>query len=72
MVFDYVPELNPDRRFLPGVPLRDLSEDDLRDLPPWVVESVDVCPFYKRRAKAKAAERDDVPVAAATAKGGKS
>lgn len=45
-VYTYVPEKNPDATYLPGVPLRDLTDEDLRALTPHLAASVAECPFY--------------------------
>ena len=44
----YDAEKNPDGGSLPGVPLRDLSEDEFAALPAWVQESVDASPLYRK------------------------
>lgn len=44
----YDPERNPDRAFLPGIPLRDLTVAEWRALPRWLRHSVDACGFYHR------------------------
>lgn len=45
---------NPDGAFLPGVPLRDLTDDELAALPPHLQAGVAAAPFY-RTTKPKAA-----------------
>lgn len=41
---------NEDGGALPGVPLRDLTEDEFDALPPWLQESVDALPMYRKTA----------------------
>lgn len=44
----YVEENNPDGGFFPGVPLRDLTEDEFNDLAPWQQKSIDESRMYRR------------------------
>lgn len=46
-VYMYLPEQNPDRQYIDGVPLRDLSPDDLAALPPDRVAAVKSAPYYR-------------------------
>jgi hypothetical protein len=39
---------NPDGAVLDGVPLRDLTEEEFAELPPWLQASVDAAPFYRK------------------------
>lgn len=39
---------NPDRAFFPGVPLRDLTDDEWATLDKRMQESVDASPFYRK------------------------
>jgi len=39
---------NPDGGHLPGVALRDLTEEEFSALPDWLQRSVDALPFYRR------------------------
>lgn len=39
---------NPDGAYFPGVPLRDLTADELAELPEWLQRSVDAAPFYRK------------------------
>lgn len=48
--YTYDPAQNPDNAFLPGVPLRDLTDADLADLPKHLRAGVAACPFYRARA----------------------
>lgn len=41
---------NPEGATLPGVALRDLTEDEFRALPTWLQDSIDACPFYRKTA----------------------
>lgn len=54
----YVADKNPDGGFFPGVPLRDLTEDEYDALPDWVQRSVDAHDMYR-----KTPVRDDKPAA---------
>ena len=53
---------NPDGGELPGVPLRDLTEDEFAALPPWLQANVDAMPFY-RKTKPRPAESEPEPEA---------
>ena len=66
----YDAEKNPDGGSLPGVPLRDLSEDEFAALPAWVQESVDASPLYRKtkpqgtgKAATKKAKPESKPAA---------
>lgn len=39
---------NPDRAFFPGVPLRDLTEDEYTALDKRMQQSIDAAPFYRK------------------------
>lgn len=39
---------NPEGGMLPGVPLRDLTEAEFAALPPWLQESLDALPCYRK------------------------
>lgn len=39
---------NPEERAFDGVPLRDLTEEEFAELPPWLQASVDAAPFYRK------------------------
>lgn len=66
----YDAEKNTDGGSLPGVPLRDLSEDEFTALPVWVQESVDASPLYRKtkpqgdKAANPAASKKRTPAAA--------
>ena len=49
---------NPEERAFDGVPLRDLTEEEFAELPPWLQASVDAAPFY-RKTKPRAASDPD-------------
>lgn len=52
---------NPDGGSLPGVPLRDLTEEEFAELPAWLQESIDANPMYRKtkpRSEKAAAEPD--------------
>lgn len=55
----YVESENPERASLPGVPLRDLTDEEFEAYPSWLQASIDALAFYRktnpapaRRAKA--------------------
>jgi hypothetical protein len=52
ILFEYVAEQNQEGAVLDGVPLRDLTAEDLADLPRHVVHSVVAMPFYVRVGEA--------------------
>lgn len=43
----YVEANNPEGRFFPGVPLRDLTDDEYEALPAWLQRNVDASDFYR-------------------------
>ena len=45
---------------LPGVPLRDLTEDEYTNYPQWLQASIDASPMYRKTnpAPRKATEKD--------------
>lgn len=47
IIYRYTPEANPERQFMPGVPLRDLTQADLDRLPDHVRRGIARCPFYE-------------------------
>lgn len=49
---------NPDGAGLPGVPLRDLTEEEYAALPEWLQQSVDNLPFYRRTRPAATIGQD--------------
>ncbi len=51
----YEPAKNPDRAFLSGVPLRDLSDDEWEALPQHLQRSVDALEFYRKTKPPSAA-----------------
>lgn len=46
IAYRYDASANPDGAFLPGVPLRDLTVEDLDALPEALRRSVPACPWY--------------------------
>lgn len=56
IIFRYVAERNPQRAFLPGVPLRDLTAADVAELPAWLLPGVAAAPFYVAADNAEFAE----------------
>ena len=57
---------NPEERAFDGVPLRDLTEEEFAELPPWLQASVDGVPFY-RKTKPRPASEPDAELREATA-----
>jgi hypothetical protein len=55
----YDASANPEAAALPGVPLRDLTEEEFGELPTYLQESVDAAPFYRKTkpTSAKAAKQ---------------
>jgi hypothetical protein len=51
IIYTYDATKNPDGAYLPGVPLRDLTEADLASLPAWLVASIAGCAFYRKATK---------------------
>ena len=55
---------NPDGAMLIGVPLRDLTEADLDDMPAHTVKAIDEHPMYRKtKPPAIKTEAEDAPVA---------
>jgi hypothetical protein len=48
---------NPDGGFLPGVPLRDLTEAEFLAMPKWLQLSIEVMAMYRKTAPPKAAPK---------------
>lgn len=46
----YDPSKNPEGGYIDGVPLRDLTDDELAALPQWLRASVEACGFYTTEA----------------------
>lgn len=46
VVYTYDETRNPHGGYLPGVPLRDLTQADLDSLPGWILPSVAAAPYY--------------------------
>lgn len=44
----YVPEHNPERRYLAGVPLRNITEAEFERYPLWLQQSIDALDFYRK------------------------
>lgn len=44
----YLPKHNPERRYLEGVPLRDITEAEFARYPEWLRASIDALPFYSK------------------------
>ena len=47
VVYRYLAEQNAEGLYLDGVPLRDLTADDVAELSPYLVASVAACEFYE-------------------------
>jgi len=73
LVYRYLPEENPERLTIEGVPLRDLEVVDLAHQPGHVLEAIDLAPFYavvKPAVSGDAADlATDVPAAVVEAAG---
>lgn len=54
----YDEALNPEQRYIPGVPLGDLSADDFAELPERLQRSVDALPFYTTTLPIRPVEED--------------
>jgi hypothetical protein len=50
IIYCYVAEVNPQGAYLPGVPLRDLTQADVDGMPAWLRPSLAACGFYERVA----------------------
>lgn len=54
----YDEDKNPYNAAFPGVPLRDIEDEEWELLPVWVQNSVDASPFYRKtKPQAAAASR---------------
>lgn len=58
VVFEYNESLNPDGRYIDGVPLRDLTQDDLDKLTQHQIDGVMEYPFYVKVGRMQH-KRDD-------------
>ena len=55
---------NPDGAMLIGVPLRDLTEADLDEMPPHTVKAIDEHPMYRKtKPPAIKTDTEDAPAA---------
>ena len=57
-MYTYYPDRNPELAGLPGVPLRDLTAEEVAALPEWLQASIAACPFYEA-----VADSSEAPVA---------
>lgn len=48
VVFEYKAALNPDEAYIAGVPLRDLTQEDLDRLTQYQIDGVIACAFYAK------------------------
>ena len=61
----YNPARNPDGAALIGVPLRDLTEADMDDMPAHTVKSIDESPLYRKtKPPAIKPDTEETPAAA--------
>lgn len=68
----YVADKNPEGAFFPGVPLRDLTEDEFDALPEWLQRSVDAHDMYRKTAPPSAEKAGgDKPTTTTDKDGGK-
>lgn len=44
----YEASKNTDGGYIPGVPLRDLTEEDYNSYPAWLQASIDASPLYRK------------------------
>lgn len=51
VVYSYNPDKNPASASLPGIPLRDLTTDDLENLAEQAVRSIEASGWYTRRER---------------------
>ena len=64
IAFYYNPARNPDGAALIGVPLRDLTEADVDDMPAHTVKSIDESPLYRKtKPPAIKADTEETPAA---------
>lgn len=59
VIYSYDETLNPDGSFLPGVPLRDLTQADLDAQPRWILPSIAAAPYYVAVAPLGASSESD-------------
>lgn len=52
----YLAENNPEGGSLPGVPLRDLTDEELLAFPEWLQASIDASPMYRKTKPRPASE----------------
>lgn len=52
----YQEDKNEDGGALPGVPLRDITDEEFDALPAWLQASVDAAPFYRKSKPGKASK----------------
>ena len=45
-VYRYIAEENERGTSIPGVPLRDLKQQDIERQPQWVVQTIEAVPFF--------------------------
>lgn len=56
----YRPDKNTDGGSFPGVPLRDLTEDEFNSYPEWLQRDIDASDLYqKTKPRPAAAEKED-------------
>lgn len=60
IAYTYLEDKNPDGAYLPGVPLTDLTDEQVAAFPKWLQLSIDASPFYQ---KAKAEPKSPAPKA---------
>ena len=54
IIYRYNEKSNPGGFHLDNVPLRDLEEGEVEDMPLWLILSIENCSFYSVASKAKA------------------
>lgn len=57
----YDAEQNPEEAGLPGVPLRDITQDEFDGYPDYIKASIDAQPMYRKTKPRTAAKPDAAP-----------
>lgn len=55
----YLPDQNPEERYLPGVPLDDITEARWAELPEWLQIAADTSGWYRKTAPAKSTPKEE-------------
>lgn len=65
IAYRYLADRNPAGAYLPGVPLADLTADDVAAMPAWLQASIVACPYYETVAPGLGVPESAAPSAAA-------